>query len=82
MQDQVISVVVVSDYGSSDSTTWKDERRCLASLASKDLAEPFEVLLVESSRSAAPPVKDDDSLRFQLASLHGANREFLQRMTS
>lgn len=57
MRKPVISVVVVSDYGSSASKTWDDERRCLAALAAQDIGEPFEVLLLESSRfqNKVPP---------------------------
>ena len=48
--DPIISVIVVSDYGSAESKTWNDERRCLGALAGQDIGEPFEILLLESSR--------------------------------
>ncbi len=52
----VVSVIVVSDYSSSENRTWKDERTCLAALAVQDFNESFEVIFSEGEkyRSAVP----------------------------
>jgi hypothetical protein len=48
----VVSVIVVSDYASGDAKAGADLRRTLGALARQDLAEPSEVLLLESEAHA------------------------------
>jgi hypothetical protein len=43
-----LSVIVVSDYEPTQQKTWQTERLSLHALAAQDIAEPFEVLLVEN----------------------------------
>lgn len=52
-----ISVVVVSDYGSSATRSWNDERACLDALAAQDFDEPIEIILSEDERfrGSMPP---------------------------
>lgn len=52
-----ISVVVVSDYGTPGPKDWADERAALEAFAAQDLAEPFQIILVEHERYRAecPP---------------------------
>lgn len=45
-----ITIVVVSDYASTATRSWNDERRCLDALAAQDFPEPVEILLLESDR--------------------------------
>jgi hypothetical protein len=48
-----ISVIVVSDYGSTSTRSWNDERACLDALAAQDFDEPVEVILSEDERFRA-----------------------------
>jgi hypothetical protein len=48
-----ISVVVVSDYGTPGPKDWADERAALEAFAAQDLAEPFQIILVEHERYRA-----------------------------
>ncbi|MCC6983972.1 MAG: glycosyltransferase [Bauldia sp.] len=52
-----IAVVVVSDYAAGGVKDWDDERLALDTLARQDIAEPFEIVLVEneSLRGEVPP---------------------------
>lgn len=43
-------MVVVSDYAGPGAKDWADERAILAAFAAQDLAEPFEIVVVEHER--------------------------------
>jgi hypothetical protein len=43
-----IAVVVVSDYSPGGMKDWDDERHALDALAGQDIAEPFEIVIVEN----------------------------------
>jgi len=45
----VVSVVIVSDYVSSDESQWGQMRRILRAVAAQDFNEPVEFLLVENA---------------------------------
>ncbi len=45
-----LSVVFVSDFEPNHSKSWKNERALIQALADQDIAEPFEVILVESEQ--------------------------------
>ncbi len=45
-----LSVVLVSDFEPNHSKSWKNERALIQALADQDIAEPFEVILVESEQ--------------------------------
>jgi hypothetical protein len=45
----VVSVVVVSDYGSGQAKGWEDLRATLAALSNQDFTEPAEFLLAENA---------------------------------
>ena len=48
----VVSVLIVSDYVSSDESQWNQMRRILRAIAAQDFNEPVEVILVENEASA------------------------------
>ena len=48
-----ISVILVSDYGEPGPKDWADERAALEAFAAQDLAEPFQIILVEHERYRA-----------------------------
>ncbi len=47
MTAPVVSVIVVSDYGSGTARSWSTERACFAALAAQDFGEPAEFILCE-----------------------------------
>ncbi|MBD1872387.1 glycosyltransferase [Nodosilinea sp. FACHB-131] len=47
-EDQLISVIVVSDFEGAESKLWSDEEVMLKALAQQDFTEQFEVVLVEN----------------------------------
>lgn len=44
-----LCVVIVSDYEGREEKTWESERLALAAFDRQDIAEPFDVLVIESS---------------------------------
>jgi hypothetical protein len=48
-----ISVILVSDYGEPGPKDWAEERAALEAFAAQDLAEPFQIILVEHERYQA-----------------------------
>lgn len=50
MTAPVVSVIIVSDYGSGTARSWSTERACIAALAAQDLDEPAEFILCEDER--------------------------------
>jgi hypothetical protein len=52
-----ISVVIVSDYTPEGVSEWRDQERALAAFRDQDIAEPFEIVLVENEarRRTMPP---------------------------
>ena len=50
MTAPVVSVIVVSDYGSDTARSWDTERACFAALAAQDFDEPAEFILCEDER--------------------------------
>ena len=48
-----ISVIVVSDYGGPGPKNWAEERTVLEAFAAQDLAEPFQIILVDHERNRA-----------------------------
>lgn len=51
--EPAVSVLIVSDYHSSDDSQWNQLRRVMRAVAAQDFAEPAEVLLVENAATAA-----------------------------
>jgi len=54
-----LSVVSVSDYEPGAEKTWNDEKALIIAIAEQDLAIPFEVILVESTKHRGQPVPSE-----------------------
>jgi hypothetical protein len=63
----VVSVLIVSDYVSSDESRWNQLRRSLRAVAAQDFNEPAEFLLVENEASAGRMPADIQGLLPQLS---------------
>lgn len=57
MEENLLSVVMVSDFEAGEEKTWQDEIALVRALAEQDIQQPVEVVLVESEslRSQAVP---------------------------